>query len=164
MPVHSTLSSLFTDIANAIRQLDGTESNIKADDFPSRISAIPTTGGSNGTFRLNYFVGNDVSYFDPSDGRLYHMTVPSSGYLDIPIPKNSGGYLTLLLELNSDHGFAYYNYKVYQPVIGGIQRSTAKMSANYGLIYNDNDNGYRFAVLYLNASALIDGDEVTIAS
>lgn len=40
--VHTTLTSLFTAIANAIRGKTGSSSQIVADDFPSAIDAIPT--------------------------------------------------------------------------------------------------------------------------
>ena len=42
---HSTLSSLFSDIANAIRGKTGGTSQIKADNFPTEIAAIPSGGG-----------------------------------------------------------------------------------------------------------------------
>lgn len=38
---HSTLTSLFADIANAIREKTGGTEPIKADQFPEAISAIP---------------------------------------------------------------------------------------------------------------------------
>lgn len=42
---HSTLTSLFTDIADAIRAKSGGTDPIVADDFPSAIAAIPSGGG-----------------------------------------------------------------------------------------------------------------------
>ena len=42
---HSTLTSLFTDIASAIRRKTNTTAPIQADAFPSAIRAIETTGG-----------------------------------------------------------------------------------------------------------------------
>lgn len=39
---HTTLTSLFTDIADAIRAKTGSSSAIVADDFPSAITAIPS--------------------------------------------------------------------------------------------------------------------------
>lgn len=45
---HSTLTGLFTDIASAIREKDGSTSPIVADAFPSAIRAIPSGGGSGG--------------------------------------------------------------------------------------------------------------------
>ena len=43
---HTTLSSLFTDIADAIRSLKGTSASIVADDFPDEINAIPKKSSS----------------------------------------------------------------------------------------------------------------------
>lgn len=40
---HDTLTSLFNDIADAIREKDGTSENIVADTFPDRIAAIPVS-------------------------------------------------------------------------------------------------------------------------
>ena len=42
---HESLSSLFTDIANAIRAKTGDTGQITADNFPSAITEIPTGGG-----------------------------------------------------------------------------------------------------------------------
>ena len=42
---HSTLTGLFTDIASAIREKDGSSAPIIADAFPSAIRAIPSGGG-----------------------------------------------------------------------------------------------------------------------
>lgn len=43
MATHTSLVSLFTDIANAIRYKKGTTADISADDFPSEIMNIQTT-------------------------------------------------------------------------------------------------------------------------
>ena len=49
MPVtHSTLTSLFSDIADAIRAKTGSQATIVADDFPTAISNIPSGGGPTG--------------------------------------------------------------------------------------------------------------------
>ena len=45
---HTTLTSLFTDIAGAIRSKTGDTASIKADDFDTAIEAIPTGGGGGG--------------------------------------------------------------------------------------------------------------------
>lgn len=69
------LVNLFTNIANAIRQKDGTTDSIVASDFPSKIAAIPTGGGElktgtvtgNGTRTLSIQIednADDVIMFD----------------------------------------------------------------------------------------------------
>ena len=42
---HSTLTSLFSDIADAIREKTGSSETIVADDFPTAIANIPTSSG-----------------------------------------------------------------------------------------------------------------------
>lgn len=42
---HSTLTSLFSDVADAIRAKTGSSETIVADDFPTAIANIPTSGG-----------------------------------------------------------------------------------------------------------------------
>jgi hypothetical protein len=52
MATHTNLSGLFTDIADAIREKNGSTAKIVADNFPTVIRDIPVTGGSsfpNGT-------------------------------------------------------------------------------------------------------------------
>lgn len=62
---HTTLTSLFTDIAGAIRSKTGDSAEIKADDFDTAIEAIPT-GGGGGEFTADQVVGvdpiNSLSY------------------------------------------------------------------------------------------------------
>jgi len=41
---HTTLTSLFTDIADSIRSMKGSTGTIKADNFPAEILSIPTGG------------------------------------------------------------------------------------------------------------------------
>ena len=48
---HTTLTSLFTDIAGAIRSKTGDTASIKADDFDTAIEAIPTGGGGENTLK-----------------------------------------------------------------------------------------------------------------
>ena len=43
---HTSLTALFTAIANAIRAKTGEEGALKADDFPTAIANIPTGGSS----------------------------------------------------------------------------------------------------------------------
>ena len=64
---HKTLTSLFTDIAGAIRSKTGDTASIKADDFDTAIEAIPTGGG--GEFTTNQLIG-----IDPIDSLSYDGT------------------------------------------------------------------------------------------
>ena len=65
---HTTLTSLFTDIAGAIRSKTGDSAEIKADDFDTAIKAIPT-GGGGGEFTTEQFLG-----VDPIDSLSYDGT------------------------------------------------------------------------------------------
>ena len=60
--VHETLSSLFTDIAEAIRSKDGTSDNIIADTFPDRIAAIDTDPSGDATATANDILSPKTAY------------------------------------------------------------------------------------------------------
>ena len=62
---HSTLTSLFSDIADAIRGKTGSSATIVADDFPTAIANIPTGGGGGGSS------GDAVRFID-YDGTILH--------------------------------------------------------------------------------------------
>ena len=64
---HTTLTSLFTDIAGAIRSKTGDSAEIKADDFDTAIEAIPTGGG--GGYTAEQLMG-----IDPIDSLTYDGT------------------------------------------------------------------------------------------
>ena len=64
---HTTLTSLFTDIAGAIRSKTGYSAKIKADDFDTAIEAIQTGGG--GGYTINQLMG-----VDPIDSLTYDGT------------------------------------------------------------------------------------------
>lgn len=64
--VHSTLTSLFGDIADAIRAKTGKSSNLTADDFPQEIAAIPQ-GGKKPDFLLSDGDKTDTLYFNVNE-------------------------------------------------------------------------------------------------
>lgn len=85
MATHSTLQSLFSDIADAIRAKDATSEKIVADVFPDKIRSIPSSdlvsldvapGGVEGT--LSYVT---------SSGTL--KTIQTSGSASFKCPKYS---------------------------------------------------------------------------
>lgn len=59
-----SLTTLFTDIADAIREKDGTQENIVASTFPERIRAIPTNGESGHPW---------LELPEPQDDELYFL-------------------------------------------------------------------------------------------
>ena len=70
---HTTLTSLFTDIAGAIRSKTGDSAVIKADDFDTAIEAIPTGGGGGGGYTAEQLLG-----VDPIDSLTYDGTTLTS--------------------------------------------------------------------------------------
>ena len=52
------LTELFSNIANSIRAKDGTTDEIKASDFPDKISALPVGGGLNAANLKLYIAAN----------------------------------------------------------------------------------------------------------
>ena len=72
---HSTLTSLFTDIASAIRAKDGTSAPIVADNFPTAIANIPS--GSTTISPLS--VTSNGTYTAPSGTAYSPVTVNVSG-------------------------------------------------------------------------------------
>lgn len=81
MPTHTTLASLFTDIANAIRAKTGGSSQIVADNFPSAIASIPSGGGS-ATLGTKSITQNGT-YYAASDG--------FDGYSSVVVNVSGGG-------------------------------------------------------------------------
>ena len=68
---HSTLTGLFTDIANSIRAKTGSSAPIIADAFPSAIAAIPSGGGDS---KEDEIIARTIS------GVYTNTTVESIGY------------------------------------------------------------------------------------
>lgn len=73
------LAALFTDIADAIREKDGTTAEIAANAFPARIRGIPAGGGA-----------ASVEPLDPVE--VYHSTRPDD-WLPMPEPQDNEIYL-----------------------------------------------------------------------
>lgn len=69
---HSTLTSLFSDIANAIRAKKGTSADIVADNFPSEIASIPSGGGSLPS-SISKIDGGSFTVASNTDGRNYSI-------------------------------------------------------------------------------------------
>lgn len=73
---YTTLSSLFTAIADAIRSKLGTQSQIVADNFPSMIESIPTGGNQPTLFAPIITIGrNVVSWSNDLDNGGFEVTL-----------------------------------------------------------------------------------------
>ena len=97
---HTTLTSLFTDIAGAIRSKNGDSAKIKADDFDTAIEAIPS-GSSIETVELS--VTQNGNYI-PDEGKAY-----SKVSVSVPQTAESGTLKSLLDATKTcEHLFSYY--------------------------------------------------------
>lgn len=75
---HTTLSELFTDIADAIREKSGDSGTIKADDFPSEIANI-----QGGGVTVTPFIATENGIYVAPEGTAY-----SPVHVKTPTPKN----------------------------------------------------------------------------
>ena len=64
---HQNITALLGDIADAIREKDETTDPIVADNFPSRIRAIPSGGGTDGVQEC-FDIGLELYYYVTIDG------------------------------------------------------------------------------------------------
>lgn len=87
---HSTLSSLFTDIANAIRTKTGSSAQIVADNFPTEIANIPTgIDPSDATALDSDIVAPKTAY--TRDGKTTG-TMPDNGSVDVTLDTTNTSY------------------------------------------------------------------------
>ena len=84
---HETLTSLFTDIADAIRSKTGSEESIKADDFPSAIEGMEVGGGGADVSGVTAGTDDVVEgkIFVDSEGNEKTGTIPEKDADDISV-------------------------------------------------------------------------------
>ena len=98
---HTTLTSLFTDIAGAIRSKTGDSAEIRADDFDTAIEAIPTGGSSIETIELS--VTQNGNYI-PDGGKAYSK-------VSVSVPQTAeSGTLKSLLDTTKSSSYLFYGY------------------------------------------------------
>lgn len=175
---HTTLTSLFTDIAGAIRSKTGDSAEIKADDFDTAIEAIPTGGG--GGYTAKQLLG-----LDPIDSLTYDGTILTAyslynrtiNNLSIPnltsINLSALSYANVSSDLNTlfskvksiaGNGLAYFNknisltsdYNVVFPKLTNIEYTSLR---NFGggsyedsTYSNHNNPKYNIIIPSLNSS------------
>ena len=96
---HSTLTSLFVDIADSIRSKTGDSAKIRADDFDTAIDAIQTGGGE--TVELS--VTQNGTYV-PDEGTTYSK-------VSVSVPQSvASGTVKALLDATKSCYNLFYNY------------------------------------------------------
>ena len=89
---HSTLTSLFSDIADSIRAKTGSNSTIVADNFPDAIDAIPTGGSSTTPWWVAYNEPEllyTATYTLPLSSTNYSSLTPSTSNQTLTQPATS---------------------------------------------------------------------------
>jgi hypothetical protein len=99
--VHSSLESLFTDIADALREKHGTTQNFEADNFPNNIRAIETGSGGitpTGTITITTNGTHDVTPYASAI-----VNIPTTGGETVNVESIEVGSLSEL------HHWSKYN-------------------------------------------------------
>ena len=140
---HTTLTSLFTDIAGAIRSKTGDSAEIKADDFDTAIEAIPSGGSSIETIELS--VTQNGNYI-PDEGKAYSK-------VSVSVPQTAeSGTLKSLLDTTKSSSYLFYNYlgsKVDSLISYSDTSNVTKMNSMFS------------TCSYLNSIPLFDTSNVT---
>lgn len=89
--IHTTLSSLFSDIADAIRAKTGGSAQIVADNFPTAIANIPTgVDTSDATAGEGDILSGETAYL--SDGRKHAGSMPNNGAVSQTLDTTTTSY------------------------------------------------------------------------
>lgn len=123
------LTDFLQQIANSIRSKDGTTAPIPAADFPQRILAIPSSGGS--------VVGSDL----PSNIKMGTFTVAEDTADTVTIAHGLGAVTPSIVLIYPDNP-EYVIGKIQYAILGGIDISGEKivtsnassLSSKYGII------------------------------
>ena len=136
---HSTLTSLFTDIANAIRVKTNSTSSIVADNFPDAIMAIPsgssvivgemTLSSSNPSVTISDAAGKDnVVLMYMNSGRYQASAMEDAGLGNVIMHGTSYSYTIMYTdEMYSDSNDGFIKY----------DKATGRIYINNNMRYNE---------------------------
>ena len=120
MPNHTSLASLFTDIADAIRGKTGGSAQLVADDFPTAIAAIPSLRVATASKTLTS-VATSISFTDLPGSPLLFYCFYAGNLVGTSVRVSS-----VLYDGNSCQGYNNSN-----TTNGKINHSTAYYSYTY---------------------------------
>ena len=168
---HTTLTSLFTDIAGAIRSKTGDSAEIKADDFDTAIEAIPT-GGQPVESDDYFYVGrhSSVSPTDPFSVQLSgkcieDLTITKHAELSYSFDKQTwfnvtrtGSIIYIDFPANVDKVYFKNNNNIFNyyenDTIYDINIKTTKsavIGGTLGSLLNDMSNNYIYPYAFYKA-------------
>lgn len=123
---HTTLTSLFTDIAGAIRSKTGDSAEIKADDFDTAIEAIPSGGGGYTAEQVLGLEPIDSFTYDGTSLDSYALYKKTINNLSLPnltkINSNALAYANVSSDLSTlfskveemySYGLSYFNRNIH---------------------------------------------------
>ena len=131
---HASLSALFTDIANAIREKTGDTASIVADQFPEKISMIEGGGASLETFTITFtanYGGENGFLYVNEDGQSTYSGALSRGTHTIKIAKST---LTFLVGIGSGSS-TYVTLKGSDMIISHAISKTAGSNTDWSSIF-----------------------------
>lgn len=169
---HETLSSLFDDIAEAIREKDGTSAAIVADTFPERIAAIDTDPSGDATATAADILSPKTAYAGgiKLTGIMPTMTLPTSA-----ITTGQTGTNIAILDIDSNTRYiqipvgynsaaAYYTISAVPNMTLPTSTITSGQSGTNKATINRSNNtrylqipaGYNASAAYYTISAVAD--------
>lgn len=100
MPIHTTLGSLFSDIADAIRAKTGENGTIVADNFPTAIESISEAKGNAAISEVlagktfSNASSNELTGTMVNNGAVSGTIITNAGTFTVPAGYTSGGTIT----------------------------------------------------------------------